>query len=76
MRKFIAQGIYFEPAAEDALDPVMGTNKGSIGFGDSARLLVVLLRVSFVLLLLSVLLLLLCVLFFLVCLLSCLSSLS
>ena len=35
MRKFIAQGIYFEPAEEDAFDPVMGTNRGSIGFGDT-----------------------------------------
>ena len=35
MRKFIAQGIYFEPAEDDAFDPVMGTNKGSIGFGDT-----------------------------------------
>ena len=35
MRKFISQGIYFEAAEEDALDPVMGTYKGSIGFGDT-----------------------------------------
>ena len=35
VRKFIAQGIYFEPAEEDAFDPVMGTNRGSIGFGDT-----------------------------------------
>ena len=35
MRKFIAQGIYFEPDEEDAFDPVMGTNRGSIGFGDT-----------------------------------------
>ena len=35
MRKFIAQGIYFEPAEDDTFDPVMGTNKGSIGFGDT-----------------------------------------
>ena len=37
MRKFIAQGIYFEELKKKMHDPdpVMGTNKGSIGFGDT-----------------------------------------
>ena len=37
MRKFIAQGIYFEPEDEETDDPVMGVRSGHdvLGFSDS-----------------------------------------
>ena len=37
MRKFISQGIYFEPEEEEAENPIMGVRSGHdvLGFSDS-----------------------------------------